>query len=485
MHTLLIVEDEKMIRQGIKAMVQRSGVPVDTILECSNGEKALDILKNQAVDVMFTDIRMPRMDGVELVKAMQKLPRKPLTVAISGYDEFNYAVEMLRSGVREYILKPVERDQIKKILEQLEEEIRSNQLKNENTRTISCQQLKHLMQNHDLTETEKTVIVREYGDSFYKDGYVVCCMENREGRMRVEEDHVYISNLGDSEAYILKTELLDTFQRGEWCDRYVGISSYQQGLENLQEGYEEALKARKEAFWAEKQVMKYEEIADRECAAPGVEDGIPLDNLVQMLGTDKHEQALKQLRNVLWNARRKTDHDNLETELVSFLNKLLQTYEAVLHTESEEVEHLKHLYRFSCIGEYESEFMEWLERFTTNLNHQFEDYKNKQKIRQAVQYIRENYDKDLNMAVVSNHISMNYSLFSYAFKQYTGTNFVNFLKDIRMEKAKELLEKTDLRIVEISQKIGYENEKHFMKIFKVTFGVSPTEYRKNMQYKRE
>lgn len=127
--------------------------------------------------------------------------------------------------------------------------------------------------------------------------------------------------------------------------------------------------------------------------------------------------------------------------------------------------------------------MEWLEKFTTDLNSQFDDYKNKQKIQQAVLYIRENYDKELNMAVVSNYISMNYSLFSYAFKQYTGTNFVNFLKDIRMEKAKELLENTDLRIVEISQRIGYENEKHFMKTFKLTCGVSPTEYRKNMQYK--
>ena len=75
MHTLLIVEDEKMIRQGIKTMVQRSKVPVDNILECNNGEMALEILKMQHVDVMFTDIRMPKMDGITLVKAMQDLPQ--------------------------------------------------------------------------------------------------------------------------------------------------------------------------------------------------------------------------------------------------------------------------------------------------------------------------------------------------------------------------------------------------------------------------
>ena len=75
---------------------------------------------------------------------------------------------------------------------------------------------------------------------------------------------------------------------------------------------------------------------------------------------------------------------------------------------------------------------------------------------------------------------MNYSLFSYSFKQYTGSNFVNFLKDIRMKKAKELLAETDMKIIEISQQVGYDNEKHFMKLFKATCGVSPSEYRKNM-----
>lgn len=63
MNTLLIVEDEKLIRQGIKIMIQRSGVPVQNIIECNNGQTALEILQSQPVDVMFTDIRMPKMKG--------------------------------------------------------------------------------------------------------------------------------------------------------------------------------------------------------------------------------------------------------------------------------------------------------------------------------------------------------------------------------------------------------------------------------------
>ncbi len=99
----------------------------------------------------------------------------------------------------------------------------------------------------------------------------------------------------------------------------------------------------------------------------------------------------------------------------------------------------------------------------------------------AVAYIKEHYCEDMNMATVSNYISMNYTLFSYAFKQYTGQNFVSFLKEIRLKAAREFLKDTDDKIIEIAHKVGYENEKHFLKTFKSEFGVSPGEYRKNMQ----
>lgn len=85
------------------------------------------------------------------------------------------------------------------------------------------------------------------------------------------------------------------------------------------------------------------------------------------------------------------------------------------------------------------------------------------------------------MAVVSNYISMNYSLFSLNFKQFTGMNFVDYLKKIRINKAKRMLEETDEKIIHISKMVGYNNYKHFMKIFKLFCGVSPSEYRKNIR----
>ena len=106
MKRLLIVEDEKMIRQGLRVMAQRSPVEISEILDCKNGEEALEILRGTEVDVMFTDVRMPNMDGITLVQRLQTLPHPPLTVIISGYDDFSYAVEALRCGAKEYLLKP-------------------------------------------------------------------------------------------------------------------------------------------------------------------------------------------------------------------------------------------------------------------------------------------------------------------------------------------------------------------------------------------
>ena len=109
MNTVLIVEDEKMIRKGLCTMVQRAPVQAESILEAKNGVQALEILQRQPVDLLITDVRMPEMDGIQLVERVHQLECPPLVLVVSGYDDFSYAVSMLRNGVQDYILKPVDR----------------------------------------------------------------------------------------------------------------------------------------------------------------------------------------------------------------------------------------------------------------------------------------------------------------------------------------------------------------------------------------
>lgn len=486
MKTVLIVEDEKMIRQGIKTMIQRSGVPVEVIIECSNGEMALEVIREQKVDVMFTDIRMPKMDGIELVKQMQSCEHIPLTVAISGYDDFSYAVEMLRNGVREYILKPIEREKIIEILTKLNEEIMNAQEKVQNKKLLGYQQMKHLMLLESMTEAEMYTLEQQYAGEFYKDAYVVCC-ENKKERGKMQMDnYIYLSDIEGCDIFVVPEDTLELLLRNELKDGYIGISRRHRGLPELREAYLEAVAMRKRAFCQNRKTA----VADEE--TEHVPMGLILEaeklttdaarlQRVQLIGTERREELLKVWHRFFYEVSNgRLTPEQYEKCMENFFGDVSKTY----RNSVEDVEAIPcygEPFGEECIGDYEEKLLAGIVKLQEHIGNQLDVNRNVQKMKQAVEYIEQNYASDLNMAVVSNYISMNYSLFSYSFKQYTGSNFVNYLKDIRMREAKRLLAETDMRIIDISQAVGYENEKHFMKIFKSSCGVSPSEYRKNMQ----
>lgn len=484
MKTVLIVEDEKMIRQGIKAMVLRSGVPVEVVMECANGETALEILKSQKVDVMFTDIRMPKMDGIELVQKMQELPDKPLTVAVSGYDDFSYAVEMMREGVREYILKPVERQKIQEILQKFEQELNRDREERLVSKRLGYQQLKYLMLNEQITKEELSMMQEEYEEKFCQNDYYLCCLNLKEVE-KTREQYIYLHNIAGDDIYLLPEENLNFLLKNELSGEYVGISAKHCGIKEVRTAYQESLQARRRAFCTGQENYFFSEEkraipqALREEAEKLLEPEAKMKR-VQLIGTDK-TQDVKKIWETFFSAveKERITEEEFEDGMLDFFREVKKTYRNVLSDEETLLKQLEHYWNYPCLMEYKDHFMEWLLKIHEKINSQFEINQNIQKIQQALDYMKENYAKDLNMAVVSNHVSMNYTLFSYSFKQYTGNNFVNYLKNIRMEEAGKLLADTDLRVIEISQRVGYENEKHFMKVFKAFYGVSPSEYRKN------
>lgn len=480
MNTLLIVEDEKIIRQGIKSIIQRSGVPIQNIMECNNGQSALEILESQQVDVMFTDIRMPKMNGIELIEAMQKLEHKPLTVAISGYDDFTYAVRLLRMGVREYILKPVEREQIVEILTKLEEEIQERSRNCQEIKEIGCQQLKYMILNANITEKEVQAVTQRFEKQLLDKEYVVCCLENTEEEAEESKSWICLGELEGNCVYIVEKENKEFLLKNELRDSYVGVSRLHLGVAELRSAYREAKTARIEAFLRGGHEMEYREEMSEE---RGNVEAEKMHQIAQMIGTDKISEALKLVEEYFGEVKRgKYSGNILEQNIRILLDEILHIYRNVLQ-EEKGLSGFGNIYGFARLEELMEELTGWMIGFHEKLDSEFDDYKNKSRMEEALAYIRDNYDRDLNMAVVSNHVSMNYSLFSYAFKQYTGKNFVNYLKELRMNEAKRLLAETDMRVIEISRQVGYENEKHFMKTFKKECGVSPTEYRKNMQFR--
>ena len=486
MNTVLIVEDEKMIRQGIKSMIQRSGVPVQTIIECSNGQMALEVLQSQQIDVMFTDIRMPKMDGITLVQEMQKFQRRPLTVVISGYDDFSYAVEMLRNGVREYLLKPVDRDKIRQIMEQLEQVLAERREDYENELRIGRQQMRHLLSGADCTPEEMQTLKQKYDSLFYEGSYVVCCGE-KEGEAPENPRAILLENVDDGCVYVLEEDDLSPFLKNELPDAAAGISRPYQGLEHLREAYREAAEARKRAFCIGRAVSGTEELGR---VPQGLKDEAAkllseqnCAQRIQLVGSGRTEELDRQWGRLFAEvAQERIAPEDFFRVMQQTLGELEKIYGDGTDAEwKEEKGRLTHMLAYADLQQYREALMDWIMEIHREKNSKEEGTAADRKMQLAVEYIAQNYNKDLNMAVVSNYLSMNYSQFSYSFKQYTGESFVNYLKEIRIREARRLLAETDLKVQEISLMVGYENEKHFMKTFRNQCGVSATEYRKNMK----
>lgn len=480
MNKLLIVEDEKMIRQGIKSIAERSSVPIGEILLCKNGEEAIEIIKNNKIDVMITDIRMPKKDGITLVKEIQNFHHVPKVTVISGYDDFSFAVELLRYGVKEYLLKPIEREKINAILEKLERQLKEEEKQVKDSAQIGIQQLKYMLLNPGITKDEIYAIEKEFEKYFVSGEYVVCCTNSRSIPMISNTQVILLEDVNGQNIYLINTEIKEMIFNNLLKDHFVGISKSYKNIRDLKNAYEEALHARKCAFITGDSIKEYSKTKTNH--ESGLEEVALIDSIVQLVGTDKIEDVKEFLANVLSKTKQ---GQIMPDDFMEIMNKLVDNicdnYKNVLDFENVEIENLKKGYIFDDVTLYYEVFYEWIKHINEKIMTEYDDYKNKQKIQKAIGYIQKNYAKDLNMAVVSNHVSMNYSLFSYVFKQFSGMNFVNYLKEIRMKEAKRLLEKTDKKIIEVSNAVGYENEKHFMKIFKNTTGVSPTEYRKNAQ----
>ncbi|MCF0185211.1 MAG: response regulator [Bacteroidaceae bacterium] len=483
MKKVLIVEDEKMIRQGIRTMVQRSGVPVEEIIDCSNGLMALEILGQNQIDLMFTDIRMPKMDGIELVREIKNRGYETEIVAISGFDDFNYAVEMLRNGVREYILKPVERQKIAEILAKAEEDLTEKNKRVSTDLQIGIAQIKHIISDV-VSDDELELLENKYAKDFFTKGYYVI-VSPKEGNIETSERVIAVNDLKHCNLFVVEPAILKQLMEGSFVAPYSGISRIHTGIRELKEAYIEAFDARKRSFFTQESIVSFDEARTRVAKALLEQEKVRVDKSawaarLNLVGTD-HTEELVGNWNGLFEALKRghISHEDFEEGLQEYFESFKVQYKNTLGQEDErKLYQLTNIYACLNLEEFQGLLLDFLLEIQSRVVENACDSKNLAKLKKAVAFIDENYDKDLNMAVVSNEISMNYSLFSFSFKQYTGKNFVTYLRDIRMEKAKLLLSDTDLKVIDISRQIGYDNEKHFMKVFKSVYGVSPSEFRK-------
>lgn len=507
MYKLLIVDDERNIRLGIRAMISREFPESFTFMLASNGEEALTLLKNEQIDIMFTDIKMPTMDGIALVQEIQKLDRKPEVVMISGYDDFEYAKEAIKYRVKDYLLKPINRDELKNTVNQVLNELITDKQNQFDFDEYTSNQLNYIFLNPKISEDEIEAIAAKLPIALFGDGYYVgaltCLTSDAEDQAswvkgiltnycNEPPQNTLCFHDKDGNVVMITTEdsvFTKLINHLPLRNVSIGVSGKENSIRKIKTAYEQAIFSLKSHFILPgRSMIWYEEVSNHfigDVQPPPIDE---LKKISNMIGTNRDQEIRIHLLEVL-------NIDVISAYGLKYMEALHDAINRIILDEAfkrlgeESIEILKRydkvgdIYHFERFYDYFYELENLillLHEYSKQLKLVYSEQKYMEK---AIKYIHENYNKDLNLAVVSNYVSLNYSYFSHMFKVYTGQNFVDYLKKIRIEQAKILLKNLELKIFEVGTIVGYKNPKRFTKVFRELEGISPKEYQEGFLLK--
>ena len=479
MVTIIVADDEKLIRAGIKKILQDNLGEVVNIIEAKNGSEAYSLCLSEQPDVIITDIRMPGMDGVELMNRMSLLPEKPAIIVLSGFDDFTYAKAAITNGALAYLLKPVDtKELITAMNKALLAARKQDKIKNEKT-------IRAIM-SEGIVDSKADFDIKNFPSGMY---CVAFC-----GR---HCNDVVLLVLGNVSYYVLEQkkdficlivskETLASIQENEKLSGYIlGISRSTDSVLDLRKLYRETYSALFQSYF---QVSTEYITTPRK---PGSYT-FGVENVVQdFADLDSRYEKIIAAMDLLSQTEAKKAIDNLfdfstieehkRPECLRYIynkivNNLFKRFPKF--SDSDTYLYLKGL-MIENIHQVES-IAEWIHYVTDYIFYLIELLKGQQGkypyITKAIAYINKHYSEPITMASVANYVSMNYTWFSEKFKEQIGVNFNDYLKRYRMEQAKHFLEMGTYKVYEVAIKSGFKDVKHFMKSFREMNGMSAGEW---------
>lgn len=440
-------------------------------------------------------------------KKIQNLQHKPKVIIISGYDEFSYAKECMQYGAKAYILKPIDKNELIEIVKKIKEEIVQEE---NNLRLISLQRMMRLKMleaeinniifsgleierfKQRLKEleipTEKkmySIYVLRCGEVFEQTGF-----ETEEIRIKLSKllaQESYVSTIYNqrkdlfilSEAITCIEDIKEIFSENTKNKVYIGVYDLSQSFDQIKVLYENSFKTAIYGFVSNKDIEFWSVVKWRESKKTDKFNNI--EKLKELILAGKQKEAVFCLESILGNEflTKSAAEDILNVARILYSDVI----EWFCHHIPKKVFDFYEYQKLSDIFNFPSilEYISYMKKFIYEATEMVVSLKGiltvKDEIEKAIKFINSNYYKDINMAMVANYVSLNYYYFSSVFKEKTGMSFLDYLNKVRVEKAKELLVKTDLKIWEIAAKVGYKNPKHFARIFKELTGLTPNEYR--------
>ncbi len=489
--TAVVLDDEKHIVNLIKVLVPWDSVGIELAGEAYNGIDGFSLIEKVHPDIVITDIMMPGKGGLDLIRDVHSRFPDTEFVIISGYREFDYAQTAIRSGVENYLLKPIDKEElvasltklrssiltkrdVLKRLKESEEERRIRELstfihKDEGPLNRSIILIKIDSTSLYLSQEEYRVIHDKTRSLVMKTGYAdALYAENDIITILLSED-IPAMEAADNINYSLN-ELRTLFSRF-FFSFFLAIKEEGKTIFSLYQDLKEMLILR----FTEKGIIQRRpfisgKIDDKvmDAWASNVDRMLDsLDNSVIAEALDSFEKNVdkefalfKSLEKAGWilglkALNRVAGGDSWYRE------KLMPSLSI-----APDVESLLMRFRLICMS------------FLIGIAKEKRTAESRP-IREAIRYIDSHFsDSDFSLETVSSVVGLSASYFSQLFRKETGKGFQEFLLDVRVQKAKELLRDTKKTIYTVAQSVGYSDAKHFSKIFYKKTGVKPNEFRR-------
>ena len=525
MYSVLMVDDEEEVLAVIRKKLDWEELGFTVVGTAANGVEALDFVTKNTPDVVLTDIRMPYMDGLELSRRIHELYPDICIIIFSGFDDFELAKKAIALGVKDYLLKPIDTEELKTLFEKTKENLDEEREKRnsierlERYYTDSLPALKEsfliALVEGEAREENIPRYLKEYDIRLTGPYYLVSVIhvslpekEDVDGRLLavsirklVEERlthegrHLVFSYRDDIVSIVQLDSMDDVAGYTDECDRFsmqvkymkdavitIGIGRAVDSIHSISNSYKgarEALTSR--VIYGRGTAINIAEIEpeDNFDDARAIEKFKRILRQIKVGGPDDLKQAVDDYITALVECR--PDPGRFRILMMELLTGF---YRFLGHNEIDRYEAGLGDDQYAALLETDSAdaLRGWLGDFTGHLQELMQTQRSntsKSFVEKAKDYVRENYSDDkLSVNQVCRELGVSAAYFSTVFKKETGQTFIAYLTDFRMQEAVRMMIEQDEKTYIIAEKVGYADPNYFSYVFKKQFGVSPTKYKK-------
>lgn len=495
---ILIVEDEIKIRRGMAGLIEHH-TEHTVVGEARNGQEGAEMAMMYQPDLIITDIRMPVMNGLDMIRVLQEQGGTWHFVILSGYSEFEYAKQAIRYGVDDYLIKPLAPEDVTDLLKNVSDKIEKERIR---TQGKPEKRLKDfLIESETLSEgnlgavcgisaSESFRLICAYVGMAAQEGRNACVDRFEKLTRQFREQKIYYFFIENTREFVCLAEdrnweaikheveyklLQKKIDNCEWvwaCARVDGLGNLKRVYEKLKNCYLYGMVLGTDTFLTEERIEAFHPEA---YTYPK-----NLENQIQKaFYRDKKEEFVQSAEEFV---KELAEHKIKPVQIKEWYMKMANFFMNLGQENNKRIyEQLQNLNIVKNIGaaltrkELENIFREVVHVFVQNIN-QRQDISN-YTIKRAIDYIRNHYAESVSLDGVAASLDITPEYLSTLFNREMGENFSLFLKKFRISHAKRLLKGTDMKIYEIAQAVGYADPKYFNRVFKEEEGISPGDYR--------